>query len=113
MTIDDAPHEPGGASMRTSMVPATNTPASHGCQGHRTIILALAFAVMLAPWHTSAQPAPAVPAGPPPTHADLEYAPANPTGSNGHKLDLYVPSSASGPIPVVIWTGGSAWKPVA
>ena len=52
-----------------------------------------------------------MPAGPPPTHADLEYAPADPPGSNGHKLDLYVPAraSASGAIPVVIWTGGSAW----
>jgi len=69
------------------------------------------LALALAPSRASAQPAPAVPAGPPPTHADLEYAPADPPGSNGHKLDLYVPAhaSASGAIPVVIWTGGSAW----
>ena len=52
---------------------------------------------------------PAVPATSAPTHADLEYAPADPPGSNGHKLDLYIPARASGPIPVVIWTGGSAW----
>jgi acetyl esterase/lipase len=45
----------------------------------------------------------------PPTHADLEYAPAEPAGSNGHKLDLYIPGGATGPLPVVIWTGGSAW----
>jgi acetyl esterase/lipase len=44
-----------------------------------------------------------------PTHADLDYAPADPPGSNGHKLDLYLPSAAAGPVPVVIWTGGSAW----
>jgi acetyl esterase/lipase len=44
-----------------------------------------------------------------PTHADLEYAPAEPAGSNGHKLDLYVPAGANRPLPVVIWTGGSAW----
>lgn len=44
-----------------------------------------------------------------PTHADLEYAPAEPAGSNGHKLDLYLPGGATGPPPVVIWTGGSAW----
>ena len=31
------------------------------------------------------------PQGPPPTHANLEYAPAEPTTSNGHKLDLYIP----------------------
>ena len=44
-----------------------------------------------------------------PTHADLEYAPPEPATSNGHKLDLYIPSGATGPVPVVIWTGGSAW----
>ena len=44
-----------------------------------------------------------------PTHADLEYATAEPAGSNGHKLDLYLPAAATGPLPVVIWTGGSAW----
>jgi acetyl esterase/lipase len=52
--------------------------------------------------------------GPPPplatpTHVDLEYAPAEPAGSNGHKLDLYIPAGANRPLPVVIWTGGSAW----
>ena len=50
-----------------------------------------------------------LPTGPTPTHADLEYAPADPPTSNGHKLDLYVPQSVAGPAPVVIWTGGSAW----
>ncbi len=49
------------------------------------------------------------PQGPPPTHANLEYAPAEPPTSNGHKLDLYIPSGSTGPLPVVIWTGGSAW----
>ncbi len=39
----------------------------------------------------------------------LEYAPAEPAGSNGHKLDLYLPSGATRPLPVVVWTGGSAW----
>jgi acetyl esterase/lipase len=97
--------------MRTSMVLATNTPAPHRCQGHGAVISALALTLALAPFRASAQPAPAAPAGPPPTHADLEYAPADPPGSNGHKLDLYVPARAiaSGAIPVVIWTGGSAW----
>ena len=54
------------------------------------------------------QPAPP---GPAPTFADLEYAKADPPGSNGHKLDLYIPSGASTgrPLPVVIWTSGSAW----
>ena len=47
--------------------------------------------------------------GPSPTHADLDYAPPEPATSNGHKLDLYIPSGATGVVPVVIWTGGSAW----
>lgn len=50
-----------------------------------------------------------VPPGPSPTHADLEYAPAEPAGSHGHKLDLYLPQGLTGRLPVVIWTGGSAW----
>jgi len=49
------------------------------------------------------------PQGPPPTHANLDYAAAEPATSNGHKLDLYIPATATGPLPVVIWTGGSAW----
>ena len=48
--------------------------------------------------------------GPGPTHADLDYAPADPPGSHGHKLDLYVPHDTAATLPVVIWTGGSAWR---
>lgn len=48
-------------------------------------------------------------AAPQPTHANLDYAPADPPTSNGHKLDLYIPAGVKGPLPVVIWTGGSAW----
>ncbi len=44
-----------------------------------------------------------------PTHADLDYAQPDPPNGNGHKLDLYIPAGATGPLPVVIWTGGSAW----
>jgi acetyl esterase/lipase len=50
-----------------------------------------------------------VPPGPAATHADIEYAPAEPAGTNGHKLDLYLPGAAGAPAPVVVWTGGSAW----
>lgn len=50
-----------------------------------------------------------VPGGPAPTFADLDYAPAEPASSNGHKLDLYIPAGATRPLPVAIWTGGSAW----
>jgi acetyl esterase/lipase len=53
---------------------------------------------------------PPVPTGPPPTHTDIDYAPPDPATSVGHKLDLYLPSATvSGRLPVVIWTGGSAW----
>jgi len=44
-----------------------------------------------------------------PNYANLDYAPADPVGTTGHKLDLYIPSDSSKPLPVVIWTGGSAW----
>jgi acetyl esterase/lipase len=47
--------------------------------------------------------------GPAPTDADLDYAPPEPPTSNGHKLDLYIPAGAAAPLPVVIWTSGSAW----
>jgi len=50
-----------------------------------------------------------VAAGAQATHPTLEYAPAGPAGSNGHKLDLYLPAGGAGTLPVVIWTGGSAW----
>lgn len=50
------------------------------------------------------------PQGPSPTHANLDYAPPEPASSVGHKLDLYIPAGAATPMPVVIWTGGSAWR---
>jgi acetyl esterase/lipase len=46
---------------------------------------------------------------PSPTHANIAYAAAKPAQSRGHLLDLYLPA-AEKPVPVVIWTGGSAWK---
>jgi acetyl esterase/lipase len=44
-----------------------------------------------------------------PALADADYAAPDPAGSNGHRLDLYLPAPAGGQAPVVIWTGGSAW----
>src|SRR5436305_1149801 len=38
---------------------------------------------------------------------DLEYVP------NGHerqKLDLYLPEKAEGPLPVIVWIHGGAWR---
>ena len=53
---------------------------------------------------------PPVPPGPAPTHTDIDYAPAEPAGTNGHRHDLYIPAGTPAkPLPVVIWTGGSAW----
>lgn len=52
---------------------------------------------------------PATPPGPAPAHADLDYAPPDPPASKGHKADLYLPAGAQGPLPVILWTGGSAW----
>lgn len=43
-----------------------------------------------------------------PTFANLAYAPAATPSSRGHLLDLYIPP-AKAPLPLVIWTGGSAW----
>ncbi|MEW9531796.1 cellulose binding domain-containing protein [Microbispora sp. NPDC049125] len=53
----------------------------------------------------------------PPAHAtqvitDISYAPAQPAGSRGHQLDLYLPSTGVGitPRPLLIWHSGSAWS---
>lgn len=51
----------------------------------------------------------------PPAHADqvisdIAYAPAEPAGSRGHLLDLYLPSGGITPRPLVIWHSGSAWS---
>jgi acetyl esterase/lipase len=40
---------------------------------------------------------------------DIAYAPADPAGSRGHLLDLYLPATPRGNRPLLIWTGGSAW----
>ncbi|GAA0997661.1 hypothetical protein GCM10009555_095590 [Acrocarpospora macrocephala] len=49
----------------------------------------------------------------PPAHAqvisDIAYAPAQPAGSRGHLLDLYLPSGGITPRPLLIWHSGSAW----
>jgi hypothetical protein len=48
---------------------------------------------------------PAMLPGPAPTYADLDYAPAEPATSNGHKLDLYIPAGATGPLPATVKKG--------
>lgn len=44
-----------------------------------------------------------------PSQTDIAYAPAMPADSKGHLLDLYLPAGAAGPVPLVIWTSGSAF----
>lgn len=67
--------------------------------------VALLFAVT-----TNVQAENAAPTAPVPTYANIAYAPADPVGSKGHLLDLYLPAPTSGTLrPVAIWTGGSAW----
>ena len=40
----------------------------------------------------------------------IAYAPPQPAASQGHLLDLYVPTGVERPLPVVIWSGGSGWR---
>jgi len=40
----------------------------------------------------------------------VAYVPARLTGGAGHLLDLYVPSGETSLRPLIIWSGGSAWK---
>lgn len=44
-----------------------------------------------------------------PTKRDIAYAAPIPAASKGHLLDLYTPEGSSGPLPLVIWTSGSAF----
>jgi acetyl esterase/lipase len=44
-----------------------------------------------------------------PTEANVAYAPADPVNGQGHLLDFYRPANARGLLPLVIWTGGSAF----
>jgi len=77
---------------------------------HRNPALALGVALLLCAGAIGVvAQAPPGPPRPAPTHADIDYAPADPAGTSGHKLDLYIPTASSHPLPVVIWTGGSAW----
>jgi acetyl esterase/lipase len=55
---------------------------------------------------TSATAAPVAPAA---VMTNIAYAPAQPAGSRGHLLDLYLPDGGGAPRPLLIWTGGSAW----
>jgi acetyl esterase/lipase len=68
-------------------------------------LIGLAIALVTAPLMAQT----AEPGAPIPTYANIAYAPAQPASSRGHLLDLYLPPKAAALVPVVIWTGGSAW----
>ena len=72
-------------------------------------IVTVSLAVAGAPFFAFAQSQATQPNAPSPTVADVDYAPPEPPTSKGHKLDLYIPKAARTPMPVVIWTAGSAW----
>jgi acetyl esterase/lipase len=48
-------------------------------------------------------------AAPPRIIDGIAYAPAQPPGTAGHLLDLYLPDDISRPVPLIIWSGGNAW----
>jgi acetyl esterase/lipase len=57
-----------------------------------------------------AQPAAAGPVRGVELIANVAYAPAEPAGSRGHLLDLYIPETPGrARTPLLIWTGGSGW----
>jgi acetyl esterase/lipase len=41
---------------------------------------------------------------------DIPYAPPSPPESRGHLLDLYLPQGIDQPMPLIIWSSGSAWR---
>jgi acetyl esterase/lipase len=76
--------------------------------GSTFLRLLIAILLLVPPVAASSQPF-TPPPGPKPTHADLAYAPSGPADGKGHLLDLHIPADARKPVPVVIYTAGSAW----
>ena len=75
----------------------------------RAAAIAGAATTALAATSLSTNAAAAVPPSAAQVISNIAYAPAQPAGSRGHLLDLYLPSAGTTPRPLVIWTGGSAW----
>src|SRR6187431_1537871 len=65
-------------------------------------------ALVTAAVSTPAQPTQR-PAAPAPTVRDITYATTDSASRAGHLLDLYLPTTPTGPMPVVIFSSGSAW----
>jgi acetyl esterase/lipase len=63
--------------------------------------------VLLAPSAVDAHRNPRLPAV---QYLDVAYAPADPAGSRGHLLDIYLPDRRAGAkLPVLVWSSGSGW----
>ncbi|MEV4567630.1 cellulose binding domain-containing protein [Nonomuraea sp. NPDC049419] len=70
-------------------------------------IVCMAMALLAAVGLSAALPRPAHAAQ---VVTDIAYAPAQPAGSRGHLLDLYLPDTGTAPRPLLIWHTGSAWS---
>jgi acetyl esterase/lipase len=87
-------------------------PSDHLAGRHRTrtVLLAttlVAIATLLAPSSAEAHRTPRLPAA---QYLDVAYAPAEPAGSRGHLLDIYLPGRrADARLPVLVWSSGSGW----
>jgi acetyl esterase/lipase len=73
-----------------------------------SIVIALAAAAVQAADQPKAKQPPGKPMLPSGTqaHRDLEYVPG---GHARNKLDLYLPTKADHPLPVIVWIHGGAW----
>jgi acetyl esterase/lipase len=76
----------------------------------RTVLFATVLAsvaALLAPSVAQAHRTPRLPAV---QYLDVAYAPAEPAGSRGHLLDIYLPRRrADAKLPVLVWSSGSGW----
>lgn len=67
-------------------------------------VLALLVSLLAAPSHAQVETLPAE------TITNIQYTPPVPANTQGNRLDLYLPERVVGePVPLLIWTSGSAW----
>ena len=76
----------------------------HAVRSSTLAVLALVTATVATPAQPTQRPA-----GPAPTVRDITYATTDSASRAGHLLDLYLPTRPTGPMPVVIFSSGSAW----
>jgi acetyl esterase/lipase len=92
-------------------MPANHLIGPSGRRRNRTALLATAtltaVTALLSPPAADAHQRSRLPAV---QHLDVAYAPADPAGSRGHLLDIYLPSRrAHAKLPVLVWSSGSGW----